>query len=428
MTWEATMHNFITLFAGRLDVYGGWEGFQTKLANPCVEPMKEHLHHGPYIGVYCIDVDNHTRWGCIDIDGKDFASPDQGHDWDRMWTLAALLQDVLNYKDITSWLERTKNGIHVWVFAEVPVLAATMRRALMVACEVADYKPKEVNPKAEGVGFVHEYHCPNGPLLASRSPGGRRLLQHPSPEEEGQPDSAHEAGDDGPGRRTASDVGGWSGDTAWPVSGAAWNEAALGVGGSPQGGRDRPTGAASSLDGRATTGADQRMPGCGSGCRETGTAFGNFVRLPYYGALVNGTPPDRFVVDEDGRPMDVHEFSRSALGSRNPVALLEALADLYVPPSPKVTLELSAATHEQFTLLEPLLPPLVKVIFEEGPLNGDRSGALVKTAILLRNDGWRAQAAFTVLMALDERLGKFVGRPDREEQLLKIIEKVEMPS
>lgn len=318
---EQTVEEFIALFQGRTDAYGAWEGYQTK-----IEPrfghlaMRNHLHDGPYIGVYCITPDNHTRWGCIDLDGKDFpvtSIDNDGRagasatDWDRMWTLAALLQDVLAYKDITSWLERTKNGIHVWVFVDEPVLAATMRHALLVACEVADYKPKEVNPKQTELTEAKPY--------------------------------------------------------------------------------------------------------------------GNFVRLPYYGALANGTPPDRFVVDEDGMPLTVEGFCRSAIGSRNPVALLESLAELYEPPVPlQVNVELSEATAAQFAILEPILPPLVKVIFEEGPLNGDRSGALVKTAILLRNDGWRAQAAFTVLMALDERLGKFVGRPDREEKLLEIIEKVEL--
>jgi len=46
--------------------------------------------------------------------------------------------------------------------------------------------------------------------------------------------------------------------------------------------------------------------------------FGNYVRLPYYGALANGTPIDRFVIDEDG-PMTVEEFTRTATTHRTSV-------------------------------------------------------------------------------------------------------------
>jgi hypothetical protein len=48
----------------------------------------------------------------------------------------------------------------------------------------------------------------------------------------------------------------------------------------------------------------------------------------------------------------------------------------------------------------------------------------MKSAVIMRDEGWQAQAMYQVLDAIDARLGKFVGREDREQQLLAIIEKV----
>lgn len=308
VTDHETVENFIDLFHGRYDYYGAWSGgavlnaYYSDVEGPYI-PMKDHLKDGPFLGVYPVTDDNTTGWGCVDIDGKD-----HGGDWEAMWRLAATLQDVLYYKDVDAWLERTANGIHVWVFAEERLPAETMRHALLVACEVAEYKPKEVNPKQAHVSA------------------------------------------------------------------------------------DKP--------------------------------LGNYVRLPYYGALVKGTPSDRFVIDEDGRPMDVATWSRTAMGCRTPLRVLAHMATMYAPPEVKNTSVLTdAATEEAFRLIEPLLPPVVSMIFRDGPLE-DRSTAMVKTCVILRDEGWRAQSVFIVLKALDARLGKFVGRPDQDDRLLDIIQKV----
>lgn len=146
------------------------------------------------------------------------------------------------------------------------------------------------------------------------------------------------------------------------------------------------------------------------------------MRLPYYGALAAGTPKDRFVVDEDGLPMDVHHFSRTAMGSRNPVGTLEDMATMYAPPPTITSVSFDQATEEAFRQLEPILPPVVELIFRDGPLDGRRGKAYVKVALLLRDDGWQAQAIYTVVRALDSRLGKFVDRPDRETYLLGVLE------
>ena len=315
--------DFVELFSGRYDAYGSWTGgmvpnpnwpYQSTNGDPR-DFIKDHLDHGPYIGIYPVTDDNLTGWGCIDIDGKNHTDADGIGDWSAMWTIVAELQDVLAYKDCDSWIERTVHGFHLWVFAVERVPAATMRRALQVACQVALYDPKEVNPKSE---FV-----------------------------------------------------------------------------------------------------DASKP------------YGNYVRLPYYGVLADTldprgrtNPPDRFIVDTDGVPLTLEQFSRAATGSRVSVETLESMSTLYAPPEVKASSVLTdAATEDAFRMIEPILPPVVKMIFADGPL-GDRSSAMVKTCVILRDEGWQAQAVFVVLKALDARLGKFVGRPDQDDRLLDIVSKV----
>jgi hypothetical protein len=313
------LDDFCNLFYGRMDVYGSWTGGCVPNPHWPYDPSRHddprdifqrHLHDGPYIGIYPMLDDNTVWWGCIDIDGKDFDG-----NWDAMWRIAATLQDVLAYKDVTAWLERTAHGIHVWVFAETAVSAAVMRRALLVACEVAEYKPKEVNPKQEELTEAKPY--------------------------------------------------------------------------------------------------------------------GNYVRLPYPGALTE-TPHiqfsatgDRIIVDEDGAPMTVEQFLQSSEGCRAPVETLEAMAALYTPPAPTAasTVELDAATAEEFEMLRPILPPVVELMIENGAM-GDRSAALVRACAILKDDGWQAQAVFTVLRGLDRNVfRKFADRPDPDKPLLDIMAK-----
>ena len=220
-----------------------------------------------------------------------------------MWKVAGQLQEALDYKDITSWTERTTNGIHVWTFPTEPVPAAIMRHALLAACQVIDYQPKEVNPKQETLN------------------------------------------------------------------------------------PDKP--------------------------------YGNYVRLPYYGAIIQ-QPKDRFVIGEDG-PMGWQQFVQEACDNRTEPVQYEEVAALYDPPPVKVPMNL-VATTKQLDELYPILPPVVKMIFDDGPLNGDRSSAMVKTALILRDEGWKPQGVYWVLEALDVKLGKFVGRDDREDQLAIIVE------
>lgn len=165
---------FIKAFRGRGDVYGSSKGFcvHQHLTAPVFEKHLTSSDPKDWIGVYCM-LNDKCSWGCIDIDGKDFPLPDSTDEWDweQMLNLANNLVTLLGVKDIMAHIERTKNGYHVWVFPEEPlVLAATMRRALMAACVALSYDPKEVNPKSEGPrpgtkGYGNFVRLPYGGVL-----------------------------------------------------------------------------------------------------------------------------------------------------------------------------------------------------------------------------------------------------------------------
>lgn len=295
---------YISLFRGRGDCYGSWEGGCIK------EPLtrrqfEQHLTSGPHIGVYPLITD-HVSWGCIDIDGKDF-----DHDWHAMFDLATNLRTVLAVKHIHAHIERTRNGYHLWVFPTRPVPAATMRRALMAACKAVGYDPKEVNPKQETL-------------------------------EDGK--------------------------------------------------------------------------------------LGNYVRLPYYGALTLGPRErmaDRYFVQPspeatvDAYKLTLEEFLATVQHTHP--ADLEKVAALWRPPTPA---KITGPTPKHVEAITTNLGGLTHTIWRDGPFESkDRSGTLMKLAHLLRREGLSLSAAFVVVKDADARWGKFHGRDDCDEQITKIVER-----
>lgn len=152
---DTTVNGFITLFRGRGDCYGSWEGGCVK--QPLTTPLfRTHLEHGPHIGVYpCVTVNGVARcvWGCSDID---YPEPEDAYS----------LHEALRQIGITSWLERTRKGWHVWVFATELVPAEDMRNMFLAAHQVVGVPPKEVNPKqthlGNGVGNYVRLPYPGG--------------------------------------------------------------------------------------------------------------------------------------------------------------------------------------------------------------------------------------------------------------------------
>jgi hypothetical protein len=138
--------NFKELFLGNQEAYGTAAGGAVR-GKP---PWLRHLSGEEPIGVYPW-VDGNVRWGCVDFDVKadnhpayDFETEQEAHE------AADTLRRVLAKFGIEAWIERTRShGRHVWVFAREWVSAVDMRRALLVACEIADVPTREVNPKSE---------------------------------------------------------------------------------------------------------------------------------------------------------------------------------------------------------------------------------------------------------------------------------------
>jgi hypothetical protein len=157
---------FLKLFRGRGDAYGFWEGgCVRKPLN--ADTFARHLNGEELIGVYPLinyQAAWWVPWGCSDIDVDDLDA-------------ARNLEMAFKVKGIKAWVERTRKGYHVWVFADGLVHAATMRRAFLAAHEAIGYPAKEVNPKQEsaGSGFGNYVRLPY-PNVLNGQPDNRYML------------------------------------------------------------------------------------------------------------------------------------------------------------------------------------------------------------------------------------------------------------
>lgn len=148
---SAMVDQFVTLFRGRADVYGSWGGgCVRKSLSP--DKFLGHLQGDELIGVYPLlpyKSNWYCVWGCSDIDVDDLDA-------------ARNLEMAFTIKGIKSWVEKTRKGYHVWVFADSLVSGATMRRAFLAAHQAVNYPAKEVNPKQEtpGTGFGNYVRLP----------------------------------------------------------------------------------------------------------------------------------------------------------------------------------------------------------------------------------------------------------------------------
>ena len=134
---------FMSLFGGRTDAHGTWEG-GSKKSPVSYETFARHLYGEELIGIYPLTDGSTVRWGCSDIDIDDLDS-------------ARNLQVAFGMKSIPSFVEKTVRGFHVWVFANDWIPAPIMRRAFLSAHEVIGLPPKEVNPKQEEANGLGNY-------------------------------------------------------------------------------------------------------------------------------------------------------------------------------------------------------------------------------------------------------------------------------
>lgn len=145
------IEKFMSMFGGRTDAQGTWEG-GCKRHPVSYETFAKHLYGEELIGIYPLTDGSSVRWGCSDIDVDDIDS-------------ARNLQTALKIKGITSFVEKTKRGYHVWVFANDWIPAPIMRRAFLSAHEAIGLEAKEVNPKQEectGLGNYVRLPYPGG--------------------------------------------------------------------------------------------------------------------------------------------------------------------------------------------------------------------------------------------------------------------------
>lgn len=159
-TATTSTERFADLFAGRTDAYGTEQGGCYRPNRTFDSMVTAHLSGAESpIGVYPLvpfgddeqPLSWLVKWGCVDLDVKG-PTHATGYDTTSEALAAAMnLQTALHHFGIQGWIESTRShGWHVWVFADEWVPARVMRRALLVACAVADVPPSEVNPKSEG--------------------------------------------------------------------------------------------------------------------------------------------------------------------------------------------------------------------------------------------------------------------------------------
>jgi hypothetical protein len=153
------------------------------------------------------------------------------------------------------------------------------------------------------------------------------------------------------------------------------------------------------------------------------TQIGNYVRLPYPGALNND--PDARVVYLSTLNNTVHlaDFVEHAETNRTSTAALAAVAELWKPPA-KCHTSVNVEAGLDVSNLLPMISGLSYTVWRDGPLEGqDRSSALTRLAHLLAADTITPTAAYAILKSADERWGKYYSRADCSQQLQALIDR-----
>lgn len=174
--------------------------------------------------------------------------------------------------------------------------------------------------------------------------------------------------------------------------------------------------------------------------------LGNYVRLPYPGGLgpaadfhlaggrrvvidallADFDAVDRWVINGYG----AEEFAQRAYAARlDDLAPLEELARRYEPPPPpkRIHVGTDLSDDDVDAALDRVLPTLnglAYTIWRDGPSAGsDRSTTLARLAYKVAENVPAVSEVdcLCVLVDLDRRLGKFVGRADGQQQLAKMV-------
>lgn len=150
--------------------------------------------------------------------------------------------------------------------------------------------------------------------------------------------------------------------------------------------------------------------------------LGNYVRLPYPEMGMHGR---QIMLDMNGTPLSLGDF----LTRVGPVTLLtyEQAGELWTPPAPTRKLQFDSEVSGNVEVLVDKMQRRSRyalAMFTEGPLEGrDRSTFLAHFCHALADQNFEPQETLVLVDALDEKVGKFVGRKDRTEQLQRLVER-----
>ena len=148
--------------------------------------------------------------------------------------------------------------------------------------------------------------------------------------------------------------------------------------------------------------------------------YGNYVRLPYpnYPDL---SAPNRRIIRRDETPVSLDDFLDSAERNLVDPATVKLLAGYYKPPVTK-TINTNYEQCESLPIAMRNLNPLGKVIWRDGPLEGnDRSRTLVRLGHECVASGLNPSETKVVLTDADLRWGKYHLRTNGESEIDKII-------
>jgi hypothetical protein len=157
---------------------------------------------------------------------------------------------------------------------------------------------------------------------------------------------------------------------------------------------------------------------------------GNYVRLPYKGALGMGQTllKQTFMVGwdakSDGVPIGcadwLYEFDNSCT---TPDVIIRDWSTRYKEPERKVIVNLDALENNELSYLIERMPGDLKLFVEKGPMN-DRSAGLVALAYKLRSNRYTAKEIYSILRVADMLWGnKYGARADGDKWLVDIVER-----
>lgn len=160
---------------------------------------------------------------------------------------------------------------------------------------------------------------------------------------------------------------------------------------------------------------------------------GNYVRLPYKGALQAGrnevNQRQCFMVGWDAKgegfplPMAdwLYEYDSSF---ETPASVIRDWAKRYVEPPRKHIVDLDKLNEPETAELIRKLPGDLRLFVKNGPAN-DRSAGLVALGHKLRQQGYSAKEIYSLLTIADQVWGsKYSDRADGEKWLIDIVERV----